>query len=145
MTHLYTRGTEYGLLALQVMLGDTERVWRVGDICSLSSTPEQFTRKVLHGLAKAGILASTRGPQGGYSFARAPEEITLFEVVTAIEVKPRFDLCILGFAVCSEKKPCALHHLWSPIKASALAMLKGRTIADLAGVPMSKKDRDDSE
>lgn len=142
MTHLYTRGTEYGLLALQVMLEDPHRNWRVPEICDHSSTPEQFTRKILQSLVHSGILRSTRGPGGGFRFARPPEGIALFEVVQAVEDKARFDLCILGFAVCSETRPCALHYLWAPIKASALEMLRERTVADLATIPMSKKTRD---
>ena len=141
MTHLYTRGSEYGLLSLQVMLGEPSRLWKVPDICRTARTPEQFTRKVLQSLVKAGILESTRGPGGGFSFARDPADITLFEVVQAVEVKARFDLCILGLAECSEQEPCALHHLWAPIKKSALDMLRGRSVCDLAGVPMTQKKR----
>lgn len=132
MTHLYTRGSEYALRALQAMAAEPERRWTVSDICDQVSIPEQFTRKVLQNLVRTGILSSIRGPGGGYSFAMPPETISLSQVIVSVESGPRFDLCILGYEHCSDLDPCPLHHFWAPIKNSALGMLKERTVADLA-------------
>lgn len=131
MTHLYTRGSEYALRALQAMTEEPDAIWNVPEICDAAETPEQYTRKVLGQLVRAGILESSRGPGGGFWFARDPSEVTLYDIVEAIDSGPRFDLCILGFQQCNEEEPCALHDLWSPIKKSALDMLQRKTLADL--------------
>ena len=139
MTHLYTKGGEYSLLALQAMAEEPNRVWAVSDICQKADIPEHFTRKVLRLLVEAGLLDSTRGPGGGFSFAKAPSKVSLAQVIRIIDSRPRFDRCILGFEQCNEKDPCALHYMWSPIKALALNMLEERTIADLALAPAVPK------
>ncbi|MEM7164792.1 MAG: Rrf2 family transcriptional regulator [Planctomycetota bacterium] len=139
MTHLYTRGSEYALRALQEMAVEPDRRWTVADICEHVAIPEQFTRKVLQSLVRSGILTSIRGPGGGYSFAIPPETISLSSVIVSVESGPRFDLCILGYEHCSDLDPCPLHYFWAPIKNSALAMLKERTVADLAKEPRRRK------
>ncbi len=137
MTHLYTRGCEYALRALQVMVEDPERPLTVVELCERAKIPEHFTRKMLQPLVRADILLSTRGPGGGFAFSRPPEEIALMEVVSAIEAGPRIDRCILGYKECNDKDPCPLHYVWDPIKTQALHMLEQRTVADLkhAGAP----------
>ena len=141
MTHLYTRGSEYGLVALQTMVSEPDRVWKVPEICERADIPEQYTRKVLRMLVEAGILDSSRGPAGGFSLARDPARVSLAEIIEAIDSGPRFDLCILGFKDCDEKNPCALHHLWAPIKTSALRMLDERTLVDLGKKPPASRKK----
>lgn len=131
MTHLYTRGCEYALRALRIMAEEPKRAATVVDLCQRASIPEHFTRKMLQPLVRAGVLKSTRGPGGGFAFDRPPEEITLMEVVNAIESGPRIDRCILGNHECNDEVSCPLHSIWAPIKDQALAMLEQRTIADL--------------
>lgn len=132
MTHLYTRGCEYALRALQVMAEEPNRAATVVELCERAAIPEHFTRKMLQPLVRAEILKSTRGPGGGFAFSRPPNEITLMDVVNAIESGPRIDRCILGYKQCDDADPCPLHYVWAPIKLQALAMLNNRTIADLA-------------
>ncbi|MFN0059763.1 MAG: RrF2 family transcriptional regulator [Planctomycetota bacterium] len=138
MTHLYTRASEYGLLALQAMGREPDRYWTVEQICEQAHTPPEFTRKVLRQLVTAGILESVRGPTGGFILARPPGEIRLIEVILGLEKHSRFDRCILGFGECTESQPCALHYMWSPIKAKALHMLTSRNVKDLASAPIAK-------
>jgi Rrf2 family protein len=132
MTHIYTRGCEYALRALQVMAEEPGRAVTVVQLCERAAIPEHFTRKMLQPLVRDGILNSSRGPGGGFSFGRPPEEITLLDVVTAIEQGPRIDRCILGHKQCEDAHPCPLHFVWAPIKLQALDMLARCTIADLA-------------
>jgi len=131
MAHIYTRGCEYALRALQVMAEEPDRAATVVDLCERAGIPEHFTRKMLQPLVRDGILHSARGPGGGFTFGRPPEEITLLDVVNAIEQGPRIDRCILGYKQCDDTNPCPLHYVWAPIKLQALDMLAKCTIADL--------------
>ena len=131
MAHLYSRGCEYALRALQAMARDPDKPATIAALCQRAAVPEHFTRKMLQPLVKAGILKSARGPGGGFTFTREPHEIALLDVVSAIESGVRFDLCILGMNRCEDSNPCSLHHLWSPIKEAALQMLRSRSVADL--------------
>lgn len=131
MAHIYTRASEYGLRALQAMAQEPDRRWTAREICDAVEIPEQFTRKVMQILVRDGLLVGTRGPTGGFSFARPPDQISLSQVIAAVDSGSRFDLCIMGFQDCSDAHPCPLHHLWVPIKEAALRMLADRTVADL--------------
>jgi Rrf2 family protein len=132
MAHIYTRGCEYALRALQVMAEEPDRAVTVVELCERAEIPEHFTRKMLQPLVRDGILHSTRGPGGGFTFGRPPAGITLLDIVNAIEQGPRIDRCILGHQHCNDTNPCPLHTVWAPIKMQALDMLSNCTIADLA-------------
>ena len=85
MTYLYSRGCEYALRALRAMVEQPRRVSTVSKLCEHAEIPEHFTRKMLQPLVRAGILRSARGPGGGFTFGREPAEISLMDVVCAIE------------------------------------------------------------
>ncbi len=63
---------------------------------------------------------------------RSPEDITLWEVVRAMEGPARPDLCVLGLQACSEETPCPLHHQWVPLRAEIQRLLDQTTLATLA-------------
>ena len=114
------------------MVEQPRRVSTVSKLCEHAEIPEHFTRKMLQPLVRAGILRSARGPGGGFTFGREPAEVSLMDVVCAIESSPRFDLCILGSSTCDSENPCPLHDQWEPIKEAVREMLRDRSIADLA-------------
>ncbi|MCA8959661.1 MAG: Rrf2 family transcriptional regulator [Planctomycetes bacterium] len=141
MTHLYTRGCEYAIRALQVLVTEPDRLMTVTEFCDRADIPEPFTRKMLQQLVRAGILDSRRGPGGGFTFAIDPNEISLMDVVVAIEGGPRTDQCVLGRHQCNDADPCPLHFDWAPIKAASIAMLETRTVSDLAKKPTKARGR----
>ena len=64
---------------------------RSGDITERQRIPKRYLEQVLQHMVRAGILAGKRGPRGGYRLARAPERISLLDVVQAIEgTEPAF-------------------------------------------------------
>lgn len=132
LTHLYTRGCEYAIRALSALVSEPDRLMTVPEFCEKAHIPEAFTRKMLQKLVRAGILDSRRGPGGGFALGRDPKQITLMDVVVAIEDGPRTDQCVLGYEHCSDRNPCALHHAWAPIKLASIRMLNTQTIANLA-------------
>ena len=68
----------------------------------------QFACKILQQLQGAELVKSTMGPKGGYSLARPPTQISLLEVLSAMQGKPRVNNCIcLGNDICHRKPNCA--------------------------------------
>jgi Rrf2 family protein len=92
--------------------------------------PERFLLKTLQPLVSAGILRSVRGPNGGYRLARAPKDITLLEVVEAVDGRLR------GDAGTTSKEGAALDKRLQAVCDEALAVVRERlekvTLADLA-------------
>jgi Rrf2 family protein len=64
-------------------------VLRVADLASRQGIPERYLEQVLAALRQAGILQAVRGPRGGYRLLRPPSQLSLAEVVLALEGEPR--------------------------------------------------------
>lgn len=80
--------------------------------------PMRFLLKILRMLTKAGIVQSYRGVNGGYALARAPVEITMKDVVEAVEGPVRINRCLVDPELCSKNGPphCPLHQVLGSIQ-----------------------------
>jgi Rrf2 family protein len=88
-----TKRTEYGLIALVHMVDRAGHVVSVREISEHYPIPRRLLAEVLKELCRASLVTSTRGATGGYALARAPEAITLGEVVAALEGRPTLSSC----------------------------------------------------
>ena len=81
-----SRRVEYALLALidLAIEGREERV-QLHDIAQRQAIPEKYLEQLLRPLKTSGVVISTRGSRGGYQLAREPREVTVLEVVEAVE------------------------------------------------------------
>lgn len=103
--------------------------------------PANYLGKTLNTLARRGLLASSRGPAGGFRLVGPPEEIALADVVAAVSDRPRpATLCLLGNRPCHAESPCAAHTRWSAVQESLWAPLRRTSIADLFGPAPTKFD-----
>ncbi len=93
--------------------------------------PAPFMAKILQQLAKRGILASHRGTLRGYTLARPASEITVREVLEAIDGDDLFERCVFFSESCDANSPCALHHLWTPVRQQTINMFSTMTLTDL--------------
>ncbi|MGH7579644.1 MAG: RrF2 family transcriptional regulator, partial [Gemmatimonadales bacterium] len=85
-----------------------------GELARQVGIPRNYLSKTLHQLARAGVVTGTRGKHGGFVLARAPQRITLAEVVAPFqEVGER--TCLLGRPACSDARPCAAHGHWKTV------------------------------
>lgn len=90
---MFSMTTEYALRAA-VFLGDQDGdVQTSQKIAEATRTPARYASRVLHLLVEAGIASSQRGPSGGFQLTRAPEDITLLQVVQAVEPFQRRGWC----------------------------------------------------
>jgi Rrf2 family protein len=81
-----TRASSYALHAVVAMASQTENAPVASHLTARAEgVPERFLLKVLNPLVRARILHSIKGPHGGYRLARPPSEITLLEVVEAVD------------------------------------------------------------
>ena len=63
-------------------------------------------------LVKKGILISHKGPKGGLALSKKPAEITIMDVVTAIDGTDFIPECIIGYKKCDDRSNCPLHVAW---------------------------------
>ena len=103
-----------------------------GEMADKIGAPRNYLGKLLKTLANSGLVESQKGKGGGFRLARAPQDITLFDVVDLIEHLSRWNGCFLGGPRCSDKTACVIHDRWKAVRGAYLDFLKGTTIADLA-------------
>ncbi len=92
---------------------------------SLSYLEQLFTR-----LRKKGLVASTRGPGGGYSLSRAAEQIAIADVVSAVDESVDATRCG-GMANCQDGKRCLTHDLWTELSEQIHLFLSEITLGQL--------------
>lgn len=85
-----------------------EQCWKHGDIAKLTKAPPDYLSKVLQALARADLIKSQRGAHGGFSLLKDPSDISLLEVVNAVEPIKRIKKCPLGLKAHGTRL-CPLH------------------------------------
>ena len=131
---MFSKACEYAIRAMIYIVTKTSDGSRVGikDIANKTDTPEPFVAKVLQILSRKQIVASIKGPNGGFFIEPKRKHIPLIDIVKAIDGDALFLSCGLGIKNCSEKKPCPIHYEFKAIRDQITEMLKTNTIQDLA-------------
>lgn len=93
---MISRTAEYALRAMTYLAADPENARTVREIAAVTKVPEGYLSKVMQGLNRAGLVRSQRGLHGGFTLARDPREVTILEVVNAVDPLPRITSCPLG-------------------------------------------------
>lgn len=131
---LFSKSCEYAIQALLYLAhkeGDGQPVL-LREISDALHIPHHFLNKVLQQLTRDGILVSVRGVSGGFSFGRHSTEITLGDVVKAIDGDQFLGQCILGFPGCADNNPCPVHDQWKRAKQIILSIMSTKSIAELS-------------
>ncbi len=109
------------------------------DIAGRQHVPEQYLDQILMVLRKEGLVKSIRGPKGGHMLARPPAEITMAQVMQALEGYVPPMECLPNPDVCQLSPGCALRDVWQEIDTLTQKILTSTTIEALA-----QKHRTDS-
>jgi Rrf2 family protein len=94
--------------------------------------PPAYLAKILRQLAKAGMLHSARGRQGGFVLEPGAQKTDLLRVVSLIEGMGFAEDCVLGLKVCEDATACPMHTQWKPVKERIVSMLRDQTLGSLA-------------
>lgn len=131
-----TKKADYGLMALkylaeQVALSGRDVAQSAKDIAEAYHIPPQLLAKILQTLAKAGLLVSHAGTNGGYALARSAKEITAFEVIRAIDGPLFITSCITIHGTCDLVGHCTIKEPLRKVNDSIKELLDGIKIGDL--------------
>jgi Rrf2 family protein len=113
----------------------------VGDIAAGLDVPANYLSKIMHQLARAGIVISARGPYGGFRLASAPEDVALADVVGAFDSLQNQKRCLLGRPQCSDANPCGAHEQWREVRAHITDFFRDTTVADVLKKPAARARR----
>jgi Rrf2 family protein len=130
-----TTWAEYGLIcALHLAKRAGEGPITGRDIAARERLPADYVEQILLRLRRAGLVNSTRGARGGYMLAKAPEDISVREVIAASELAT-FDLhCVshpVGEERCSESQSCSIRPVWMLLQRKIDDVLESVHLGDL--------------
>ncbi|MGO9464624.1 MAG: RrF2 family transcriptional regulator [Isosphaeraceae bacterium] len=120
---------EYALRAVVIMARDAGKPRSADEIALVTRVPRRYVNKVLQALVRARLVRSQSGPGGGYALLRPPEEVSILEVVTAVEPMPRIRTCPLGLE--GHTSLCPLHQKLDEACAATERAFASVTIAHL--------------
>jgi FeS assembly SUF system regulator len=133
-----TKETDYAIVLLTRFAGAGEgAVLAARDLASATHLPQPMVGKILKSLSRGGLLASIRGVHGGYRLARRPEEVSVAEVIAAIEGPIALTQClghdahVPGLDACALEPSCPTRPHWSRINLAIRDALERLPLADL--------------
>src|ERR1700730_913008 len=129
-------GVDYSLKALLLLAEryPTTLPVRVEEIAATQDIPENYLRRLLIELKRGGLVASQKGPSGGYMLARPPARITMADVVEIIEGEYTPVECLQDGATsfCSRGSGCPMRDVWREVRDSVVGILRNATLQSLA-------------
>ncbi len=133
MSLIFSRQCDYALQAvLYLALKPAGEMTSIKELTKALKIPYHFLGKILQSLTRKGLLASHKGPTGGFMLDMPARDITLFHIIDAIDGADFTRTCVLGFPECSGKNPCAVHEKWGNLREGIYQMLVSKNIADMA-------------
>ena len=144
---LYSSASKYAVRALAYMAAEQDRpIFTVEEIARGAKVPKPYLSKVLKQLVTGKILKSTKGPGGGYKFAKDVHDISLYDIKIAIDGVTEFVECALGLDGCNDAAPCPAHFIWKDLRAAATKSMQittlyaaGKIITDKMNHPEANK------
>jgi Rrf2 family protein len=133
----FTKRADYGLMAIHyIAINDGFGAVSAKRIAEEFAIPPELMAKILQRLAKQGLVVSTNGPKGGYALARRPTEVTVGQVIRALEGPINIVSC-LEDSECPQIEKCNLRRPVHKIQAAISQVLDTMSLAELtsADVP----------
>lgn len=126
------RRTDYAIRAVLDLARHDGPRRKAREIVESMAIPESYVTHVMADLVRMGLVHSTTGPDGGYSLARPAGEMTLLQVIEAIDGPIRSTRCVLKGGPCRWDNGCAMHPAWSAAQEAMAERLGRTTFAELA-------------
>ncbi len=126
-----TRQADYAVRAVLHLARNGEQRTATSTIAEEQRIPPSFLAKIVSQLSIAGLLHTSRGARGGVTLARNPKEITLLEVIEAIDGPIQLNECVSDNGACSFEDNCPLRPVWCEAQDELINRLKGTNFADM--------------
>ncbi len=126
------RLTDYAIVVLAQMAQDGRSVRTATEVARETAVPLPTVAKLLKTLARHDVIRSQRGAGGGYSLARAPEDISVAQVIDALEGPIALTACVEGSDDnCGVESLCPMRGNWNKVNQAVRAALESVTLADM--------------
>jgi Rrf2 family protein len=129
---MFSQACKYGIRAMFLIAqrSKEERFIGIKEVAEGLDAPVPFIAKILQDLSKKGFMISAKGPNGGFMLSQAQKQITLNDIVVAIDGNKLITSCCLGLRDCNEKSPCPVHEEYKIIRKTIASMLSTTRVSD---------------
>jgi Rrf2 family protein len=132
---LLSRGGDYAVRAMVYLAGRPQNGKAITEeIATKQDIPPAFLSKVLARLTQAGLVRTYRGAAGGVGLARSPEDISLLEVVEAVQGPIALNECTSPYRTCPMEGSCCVSGVWKSAQRDLEDTLRRTTLAGLPSV-----------
>jgi Rrf2 family nitric oxide-sensitive transcriptional repressor len=131
---MFSQTVEYALRAVVHLAYESPDARTTDQIAAATKVPKAYLAKILHNLVKKGVLRSQRGLGGGMTLAAPPEQLTILDVVNAVEPIRRIVTCPLDLPTHGVRL-CPLHKRMDAALAAVEAAFGGTTLAEVLSEP----------
>jgi FeS assembly SUF system regulator len=128
-----SRITDYAVVVLSTMARAPHKQVTASQVAHDTAVPLPTVAKLLKALAHGNVLVSQRGAAGGYSLARAPERISVLDIIAALEGPVSLTACVDGNAGnCDREGLCPMRGNWDRVNGAIRTALRSVTLEDMA-------------
>ena len=135
---MLTRKGKYGLKAMILLARQEGRgPILIGEIAEQEAIPKKFLENILLALKHRGLVFSRKGPRGGYQLGKTPAEISVGDIIRALDGPLALVSCVsqTAYAPCEEcvtEKECAVRRVFQQVRDETARILDGTTLAAAA-------------
>ena len=127
-----TRKGDYAVRGIVYLAGmPIDKVCLLSDIAAAVDVPPTFLAKIFQQFSKIGLVRSFRGTGGGFMLGRAAENITLLDIVEAVEGPIISNRCVADPSGCDRSGRCTVHPVWRRVQEEVRGVLGGVTLKEL--------------
>ncbi|MDO8578554.1 MAG: Rrf2 family transcriptional regulator [Dehalococcoidales bacterium] len=140
MTEIIKKDTDYAMRMLAFLaLNDGKSPVAAKKLAKDGEVPEDFAYKILRKLTRAGLAVGTMGSHGGFKLGKAPKDIALLEVVSAVQGDISVRKCCLAKDACPRQGICDISKVLGGLQNNLTGSLKRITLADILKEAQYKK------
>ena len=136
---MLSQSVGYAAIALGYIAGAGGKSILVKQIAEAADMPPSYLSKIIHSLARKGLVMTQRGIGGGVTLGRPATAITLYDLCIAMDDPSVQARCMLGTAVCSDERACPAHKFWVVQRERHTEFLKKTTVADIAAFEQRRR------
>jgi len=123
---------DYGTVIMAHIACDAERCFSAAEVAAAIGVARPTVSKLLKILAREGLVVSHRGAKGGYSLARPPDQISIAQIIDAVEGRIAMTECSATAGLCARESGCAVRSAWRRINEAVRTALEGVRLAEFA-------------
>ena len=125
-----SKTSKYAIKLLTYMATQDGEMFKSKELCEELDIPYKYLSAIITNLSKSGIIHSSKGRNGGITFTKKLDEITLKDIIDITE-STDIHQCIMGFGACQEHEKCLLHDTWKEPKESVVNDFLSQTLQDI--------------